>query len=242
MSTINNPERCWSIVPAAGKGSRMRAVLPKQYLTLNDKAVIELTLDKLLRLTDIEGVVVCLADDDTFFEKLYIGSHSRVFTVAGGDTRANSVLNGLRYLRGLPQSCDADWVMVHDAARPCVSQSALERLYGHCRKTRSGAILASPVADTLKCQQSDALRVSQTVPREGLWHAHTPQCFRLGELHAALELTLKSGVQVTDEASAIEYAGGVVGLIEDSRDNIKITRPEDLALAGFILSQQVFNW
>ena len=242
MPTLNNPDRCWSIVPAAGSGSRMQAVVPKQYLTLNNKAVVELTLDKLLHLTAIEGVVVCLAANDQRFDQLPIAKHPRIFKVAGGAERAHSVLNGLRYLRALPQSTDADWVMVHDAARPCVGLSAIERLLGYCRKTRRGAILASPVAETLKRQQPDSHRVVETVPRDSLWQAHTPQCFRLGELCIALEAALDNGIQITDEASAIEYAGGAVDLIEDSRDNIKITRPEALALAGFILGQQALSW
>lgn len=242
MPTLNNQNRCWSVVPAAGSGSRMQAVMPKQYLTLNNNAVIELTLDKLLHLSDIAGVVVCLARDDSRFDHLAIAKHPRIFKTVGGAERADSVLNGLRHLQSLPDSHDCDWVMVHDAARPCVSHPALARLLGHCRKTGTGAILASPVADTLKRQQTNSLCVSETVSREGLWQAHTPQCFRLGELCAALEAAAASKVQITDEASAIEYAGGAVGLIEDSRDNIKITRPEDLALAGFILSQEALNW
>lgn len=242
MPISNNTDRCWSVVPAAGIGSRMQAVMPKQYLTLNNKAVIELTLDKLLHLTDIAGVVVCLASDDNRFDKLAVAKHPRIFKAVGGPERADSVLNGLRYLQTLPACRDSDWVMVHDAARPCVSHPSLARLFGHCRKTGVGAILASRVADTLKRQLPGSTSVSETVSREGLWQAHTPQCFRLGELCAALEAAAVSGIQITDEASAIESVGGAVDLIEDSRSNIKITRPEDLALAGFILSQETLNW
>lgn len=238
----SNSDRCWSVVPAAGNGSRMQAVLPKQYLTLNDKTVIELTLGKLLHIAEISGVVVCHADSDTRFGELAIAKHPRIFTAVGGAERAHSVFNGLCYLRDMAQSDDADWVMVHDAARPCVSHASLERLLGHCRKTGRGAILASPVADTLKRQQANTPIIAETVSRDNLWQAHTPQCFRLGELHAALKAALASGTAITDEASAIECSGGDVDLIEDSRENIKITRPEDLALAGFILGQQALNW
>ena len=241
MTNIPTRPRCWAIVPAAGFGSRMQAALPKQYLKLHDQSILEITLNKLLRLNFISGVVVCVAPDDEHCAGLAVAKHPRIFITDGGSERADSVLKGLQYLQAQPDVNDSDWVMVHDAARPCVSLAAIERLFNFCLTAGHGAILAAPVADTLKRADPHA-RVEQTVSRENLWHAHTPQCFPVGQLQAALGQALQDSHTVTDEASALEYVGWQVGLVEDTRDNIKITRPEDLALAGFILGQKALDW
>ncbi|HEY7771690.1 MAG TPA: 2-C-methyl-D-erythritol 4-phosphate cytidylyltransferase [Marinagarivorans sp.] len=241
MTNSHTRTRCWAVVPAAGSGSRMQAALAKQYLKIDDQSIVEITLNKLLRLNFISGIVVCIARDDEHFAGLAVAKHPRIFTAEGGSERADSVLKGLQYLKALPEASDSDWVMVHDAARPCVSLTAIERLYNFCRTAGHGAILAAPVADTLKRADQQG-RLAQTVSRENLWHAHTPQCFPLGQLSAALVQSLQNSLVVTDEASALEQVGAQIGLVEDTRDNIKITRPEDLALASFILGQKALDW
>jgi 2-C-methyl-D-erythritol 4-phosphate cytidylyltransferase len=231
---------CWVVVPAAGSGSRMQAALPKQYLHLNGETVLTRTLQKLLMLKPLSGIVVSVSADDTQFVQLPLATHPLISSVIGGRERAHSVLNGLVHLLAVGAHKD-DWVLVHDAARPCVTLASIHRLVNYCQglsdtQMMAGAILAAPVADTLKMANAN-LAITHTVPRESLWQAHTPQCFRLGHLHDALAQTLAAHVAITDEASAVEYCGGHVQLIADTRDNIKITSPEDLALAEFILSK-----
>ena len=229
----------WAVVPAAGVGSRMRSHIPKQYLRLAGQTVIEVTLNKLLALPQLLGVIVCLAESDDTFKRLDIASNPRVHTTTGGDERAQSVLKGLQYLSDISYFNNTDWVLVHDAARPCVADAALRELMDVCLRSAAqytGAILGAPIADTLKRAQDGA--IVSTVPREHLWQAHTPQCFPAQVLRDAIDESLAQGRLITDEASAIEWVGGNVRLVSDSRANIKITQPEDLALAEFILTQQ----
>jgi 2-C-methyl-D-erythritol 4-phosphate cytidylyltransferase len=198
------PSYLWALVPAAGAGRRMGALIPKQYLPLGGKTVLEITLGKLQSVPAIENVIVALAEDDERFSQLECAS--TVVKVTGGAERADSVYRGLVWL--MEQGRARDWVLVH----------------------------ATPVADTLKKSAGD--QVAHTVSRDHLWAAHTPQMFRVGELFKALVTALEAGLPVTDEASAIEHAGGQVQLVPDGRDNIKITQPEDLNLAEQILLWQ----
>lgn len=222
----------WALVPAAGAGRRMGADVPKQYLPLAGKTVLEVTLDKLHTVPGIRGIVVALAEDDTHFTTL--GCSGIVTRVIGGAERAESVYRGLAWL--MAQGGERDWVLVHDAARPCVRAKNIQCLINRVQADGSGGILAAPVADTLKRAAGD--QVEHAVSRDFLWAAHTPQMFRVGALFAALTQAFKAGLPITDEASAIEYAGGRVLLVPDSRDNIKITQPEDLRLAEHILLHQ----
>jgi 2-C-methyl-D-erythritol 4-phosphate cytidylyltransferase len=224
-----------AVVPAAGVGSRMGAEIPKQYLQLAGKTVIEQTLERLLQLPGLANIVVALGAGDAVWPGLAIGNDSRLLTVNGGKERADSVLNGLYRLRQLAD--DDDWVLVHDAARPCVRLTDIEQLIDTCSSHGQGGILATPVHDTMKRSDSHN-RIVETVPRENLWHACTPQLFRLGELTGAIERALESGYPVTDEASAMEHAGQQPLLVECSLANIKITRPDDLALAEFYLRSE----
>ena len=221
-----------AVIPAAGIGSRMGAEVPKQYLTVAGKTVIEQTLERLLRLPGLENIVVALGEGDPFWPGLVISNDTRLVTVKGGKERADSVLNGLYKLRQL--GSDDDWVLVHDAARPCVRLTEIELLIETCVNHRQGGILATPVHDTMK-RSDNHNRILETIPRENLWHACTPQLFRIGELTEAIEGALESGYPVTDEASAMERAGQQPLLVECSLANIKITRPDDLALAEFYL-------
>lgn len=217
------------VVPAAGVGSRMGASCPKQYLPLAGKFLIEHTLERLLAHPRIERVVVPIASDDDFFPTLPVASHPRLLTTIGGRERADSVLNGL-------QLVESEWVLVHDAARPCITHQDIDRLI-HLGLAGDGAILGSRVRDTMK--RSDAAGfIQKTVDREQLWHALTPQFFRTALLRAAIEQGLSQGLPITDEASAMELAGWHPQMVEGRADNIKVTRPEDLALAALFLTQQ----
>ena len=224
-----------AVVPAAGVGSRMRADIPKQYLRLAGKTVIERTLERLLQLPGLANIVVALGEGDPIWPGLEIRNDSRLHTVNGGKERADSVLNGLYKLRQLAD--DEDWVLVHDAARPCVRLAEIDLLIETCLNRGQGGILATPVHDTMKRSDSQN-RIVGTIPRENLWHACTPQLFRIGELTEAIESALDSGYPVTDEASAMERAGQQPLLVECSLANIKITRPDDLALAEFYLRSE----
>ncbi|MGL4206893.1 MAG: 2-C-methyl-D-erythritol 4-phosphate cytidylyltransferase [Aeromonadaceae bacterium] len=217
------------VVPAAGVGSRMGASCPKQYLPLAGKFLIEHTLERLLSHPRIERVIVAIAPDDTFFATLAVATHPRVLITQGGSERAASVLNGLAQV-------ESEWVLVHDAARPCITHQDMDRLI-HQGLACDGAILGNRVRDTMK--RSDAAGfIHKTVDREQLWHALTPQFFRSQQLKAALEQGLAAGAAITDEASAMELAGFKPLMVEGRADNIKVTRPEDLALAALYLAQQ----
>lgn len=230
-STQNN--KYWAIVPSAGIGTRMGAPIPKQYLQINNKTVIEYTLDCLLSHPAINGLVIAMHPDDNCWSEISLHMEKPVRIVDGGAERCHSVLNALKFL--LDSADKNDWVLVHDAARPCLRHEDIDRLIDQASHD-VGGILAVPVRDTMK--HSDAQQhIDATVDRNQLWHALTPQMFRLGQLHDALKQAIDNHALVTDEASAMELAGYKPLLVEGHADNIKITRPEDLALAEFYLKQ-----
>ncbi|MGE6529797.1 2-C-methyl-D-erythritol 4-phosphate cytidylyltransferase [Pseudomonas sp. NPDC077382] len=216
----------WVVIPAAGIGSRMRADRPKQYLQLAGRTILEHTLDCFLGHPQLKGLVVCVARDDAWWPDLACSTELRVHCADGGSERADSVLGGLRKLSQLGAS-DNDWVLVHDAARPNLAVTDLNHLLGLLADDPVGGLLAVPARDTLKRANADG-RVQETVDRSVIWQAFTPQMFRLGALREALADALASGVAVTDEASALEWAGHHPRLVEGRADNLKITRPEDL--------------
>ncbi len=218
-----------AVVPAAGIGSRMGASCPKQYLPLAGKTILEHTLDALLSHSAIAQVIVALAPHDTWFETLSVARDPRILRVQGGAERAYSVLNALHVTTG-------PWVLVHDAARPCLTHGDLDELIAAAMGS-GGAILGSRVRDTMK-RTDGAGNIVATVDRDGLWHALTPQMFPTGTLKRALEEGLALGALITDEASAMERAGFTVKMVEGRADNIKVTRPEDLSLAELFLQQQ----
>lgn len=222
----------WGVVPAAGTGSRMGQSMPKQYLPLAGDVVITHSLRRLLAIPGMQRVMVCLSKTDDRFEQLAIVSDARLQRVAGGSERCHSVLNGLMALAG--QARESDWVLVHDAARPCVRLADIQRLRTVTKDHPAGGLLAIRMADTVK--RADGHHVLETVDRAPLWRAQTPQLFRYGLLREALRQALATGIQVTDEAHAMELAGHFPLLVEGHEDNLKITRPADLALAEFFLS------
>ncbi len=228
--------RHWALVPAAGIGKRMGSAVPKQYLPLAGRPVITHALATLLAHPRLAGVVVAIGAEDEWWPTVAaeLTAVKPLRVVTGGAERCHSVLNGLEALR--ERAALTDWVLVHDAARPCLAAEDLDRLFTELVDDPVGRLLAVPVRDTLK--QADATgRVAATVDRSRLWHALTPQMFRLGMLHEALDAALTRGLLVTDEAAAMEAAGYAPRLVEGRADNLKITRPEDLALAEFYLTR-----
>jgi 2-C-methyl-D-erythritol 4-phosphate cytidylyltransferase len=225
----------WAVIPAAGVGKRMGNCLPKQYLALGGRTIIEHTLARFTSHPRIDGVVVALDAQDGFWPSLAVESLKPLITVSGGKGRYESVLNALKRLSATAR--DNDWVLVHDAVRPCLALDDLDKLMAELEGDAVGGILAAPVRDTLKLGDAQS-RVDHTVDRTGLWHALTPQMFRLDVLHDALESAIAAGVAVTDEASAMERVGSHPRLVEGRWDNIKITYPEDLSLAERILAAQ----
>lgn len=224
----------YALVPAAGSGSRMGSALPKQYLELAGKPMIYHTLAALCACPDISSVFVVLAPDDTRFHAYdWSAFGDRLQPLyCGGATRAESVLNGLMASELEPD----EWVLVHDAARPCITQDQLARLIAELRDDEVGGILAVPVADTLK-RAGDGQRIAQTEDRSGLWAAQTPQMFRTGLLIEALETV----PDVTDEASAIEALGLHPRLVASDPTNFKVTYPQDKHLAELLLAERKEN-
>ena len=227
----DNP-RIWAVMPAAGTGSRFGGRLAKQYLTLVDKSVIEHSVLALLACTDIKAISVALHEDDKIFSTLACASDPRVLAVLGGRERSDSVE---RALAALSDAAESDWVLVHDAARPCVSTNDIQRLIMLGCAHTTGAILAAPMVDTVK-RGNEVGEISATVDRNTLWRAFTPQLFRFGELRDALMHCRERQLAVTDEASAMEHCGHRPLLVEGSHRNIKITYPDDLAIAAVFLS------
>lgn len=224
------PGRVWAVVPAAGRGARAGGGVPKQYRPLLDRPMIEHTLRALASHPRIAGVVVALAADDPHWPGWTELEGTPVMTVVGGAERADSVLAGLD---ALASHIAAD-VLVHDAARPCITHRDIDALLD--TEAPHGALLAVPMADTLKRADADAC-VEATVPRDGLWRALTPQRFPRATLADALRAARDAGILVTDEAMAMERAGFHPRLVEGAADNIKITTPRDFALAEFLLRQ-----
>jgi 2-C-methyl-D-erythritol 4-phosphate cytidylyltransferase len=232
--------RYWLVMPAAGAGSRFGADGPKQYAPLEGRTVIEWALTPFLADPRCAHIVVALARDDTGWvevaARLYAAGTSAVTAVRGGEQRSQSVRFALAALAG--RAGLDDWVLVHDAARPCLDAHDLERLLGRLGTHRLGGLLAIPVADTLKRAQGGegaSPGVAQTVDRSGLWRAQTPQMFRYGRLCAALDQAHSGGRFPSDEAQALEWMGEHPALIAGAATNLKITTGEDLALATTVL-------
>ena len=231
MSPANIVPRYFAIVPAAGTGSRMGEGMPKQYLMCAGRPLLHHTLERLSRYAPISRVFVVLAPGDSRYRAAEGGKAPGIEPLyCGGDTRAASVYNGLVAIRDAVTG--DDWILVHDAARPCLSTAALDRLIAEVGDADAGGLLAVPVADTLK-RSDDTGCVSATEARDGLWQAQTPQMFRYGFLVEALRRAGTS--EVTDEASAVERIGLRPRLVMGEARNLKVTYPEDLELAELIL-------
>lgn len=223
---MNTVPKYWVIIAAAGIGSRMQADKPKQYLMLDDKMVIEHAMTPFLDHPLIEEVIVVLSKNDYYFKTLPIALHKKIASTEGGDTRAQSVFNGLDVLLAE----ENDWVLVHDAARPLISREEVDYLMETLSEHPVGGLLGTPINATIKYVENN--EVKKTVSRDGLWQALTPQMFRYGLLKQALA----KYPSATDCSSAIEQLGKIPHMVEGNPNNIKITRPEDLRLAERILS------
>ncbi|MCH6573096.1 MAG: 2-C-methyl-D-erythritol 4-phosphate cytidylyltransferase [Proteobacteria bacterium] len=228
--------RFWLVVPAAGTGRRFGSDLPKQYQEIGGRCMLAHALQAFADWGNLAGTVLAIDDGDRWFAGISVQLPLPVRTVAGGAERMNSVINAVRALQG--EADEHDWVLVHDAARPCLCADDLRRLIEATATDGVGGLLATRVADTLKKARDDngQVRVISTMGREGLWQAMTPQIFRYGLLRPALEAARKAGKVLGDEAGAMELAGHRPLLVEGRRDNIKVTQPADLALAEAILA------
>jgi 2-C-methyl-D-erythritol 4-phosphate cytidylyltransferase len=222
-----------ALVPAAGRGQRFGDVLLKQYADIASRPVLAHALAAVDLRPEISGVTVVLAEGDRQFDELVAPHFPAVATVVGGDTRAESVLNGLRAISEAHP--EVGWVMVHDAARPCLSRACVRRLLRQGLASADGAILAVPLRDTVK-REDGAAHIAETVDRQGLWAAQTPQLFPLGRLQRALEVMLAEGLIPTDESAVMEWAGARPRLVMGSSANIKITYPDDVGLVESVLA------
>ncbi len=235
---MTDSARIWAVIPAAGAGRRMGADIPKQYLPLAGRTVLEHTLQKIAATPRVEGIVLSLGAADEWWPTLDVALDAPLRIVTGGAERVHSVFNAVAAIA--PELDDTDWLLVHDAARPCVHVADIERLIDAVADHECGGILAAPARDTMKLA-GDAGEIVETVDRSRLWHALTPQLFRAGLLHRALEAGLAHPERITDEASALEWLGYSPLLVEGPMDNLKITRPEDLPLAEFYLQREMEN-
>jgi 2-C-methyl-D-erythritol 4-phosphate cytidylyltransferase / 2-C-methyl-D-erythritol 2,4-cyclodiphosphate synthase len=217
-------------MPAAGSGRRFGSATPKQYFPLAGRSLIEHSLAPFIADARCRGIVVALDAADSTFESLDVADEPRVVRAVGGARRCDSVRAALAAIA----APDADWVLVHDAARPCLSRADLDALLGALAADAIGGLLAAPQSDTLKLAD-EFQRVQKTPPRDGLWRALTPQMFRLGLLRQALQAANEAGREPTDEAQAVEWLGHAPRLVAGSPANLKVTTPADLQLAAAIL-------
>ena len=225
--------KLWVVLPAGGSGSRMASDQPKQYFLLAGKTVLERSLAPFLQRTEFAGICVALARGDSFGRQLLARLPENFIIANGGNERADSVANALQALAEAG-AIERDWVLVHDAARPCLSAADLNRLMAGVESSTVGGILAVPVRDTLKFS-SNGEEIERTVDRSALWQALTPQMFRFGLLQQALQHCAATEQPVTDEASAVEQLGEQPLLITGSSINLKITWPADIPLAEKLL-------
>jgi len=234
--TKNNAVPFSLIVPAAGIGQRAGGDVPKQYQLLAGKTVLEQTLEVFLALPGLQQMVVALHPEDKYFSGLSIAQQEKVSVVEGGAERANSVYNGLCSLQN--KLDNNHWVLVHDAARPCVLPEDIESMLLTLGEDETGGIMAMPASDTIKSVSSDG-RIKSTQDRNTIWQAQTPQMFRFGVLFSALKNALENDLPVTDESSAVEALGYQPKVFQGKRSNIKITLPEDMGIAEQILENRV---
>ncbi|WAU77965.1 2-C-methyl-D-erythritol 4-phosphate cytidylyltransferase [Acinetobacter sp. TR3] len=226
--------KLWAVVPAAGSGSRFSKTELKQYQYIQNRTVLEHTVNRLNTL-DLAGCVLAIGENDNFARTLSFDHKQKLHFCLGGVERVNSVLNALIYLSDIAD--ENDWVLVHDAARPCVTTACLEKLVKSAIDSDQSNILAIPVRDTLK-QVLNQNQIEKTVSRALLWQAQTPQMAKLGILRKAIEKSLLDNILITDEASALEYINEPVHVVQGRSDNIKITYTDDLELARLILQSQ----
>ena len=230
-------EKIWALIPAAGIGSRMGSEIPKQYLEIGNKTVLEHTLELFINHDSIDTIIVVLHPGDRYWESLSVSLNPKIVTITGGDERVDSVFFGLEKIQLMGGK--NDWVMVHDAARPCLFRQHIDNLILAKCTSPEGAILAVPSFDTVKVTNNQQ-SIDKTIPRETIWLAQTPQFFPVDLLQSSISKSKADGVTVTDESSAMEAQGFSPALVVGSKRNIKITEHEDLILASLSLSSSMF--
>ncbi len=220
-------DKVWAVIPAGGIGARMCSEIPKQYIRIEGQPVLYHTLNRICGCDRVDGVVAGIRKEDPWWRESPF-SHDRFLgTFEAGAQRVHTVFNGLNCLREQFDARNSDWALVHDAVRPCLRQGDLLALIERVKTNRVGAVLGTPLVDTLKLA-GPRNRVKRTIDRTGLWHAQTPQVFRLGELFKGIELALGSGHSITDESMAMEHFGVFPEIIEGHPGNVKLTVPGDL--------------
>lgn len=233
---LNPKLRFSAIIPAAGCGQRFGDELPKQYHRLDERAVLEHSMAKLLALPGLDTLCVVLAENDPFWSSLTLSTHSKVITAIGGDTRVASVMAGLQALQ--THAAASDWTLIHDAVRPLVAAAQIRHMIDACCSHPVGGVLAMPVADTLK-QVNPELEVVTTIDREGIWQIQTPQFFRTEILRKGMALVKQRPAllpRMTDEAAVIEALGLPIKVVPNAGINFKITTRQDLQLAQAYLN------
>jgi 2-C-methyl-D-erythritol 4-phosphate cytidylyltransferase/2-C-methyl-D-erythritol 2,4-cyclodiphosphate synthase len=228
----------FAIIVAAGKSERMGSTIPKSYLKIAEKTILEHSLKIFLEAECIKKIVVVLAENDPYFHTLPISQHPKIIMAIGGETRLESSLNGLKSLSAI--AFPEDWIWEHDAARPCFDQIDFEQALQTLEKKPQGLVLGFLAIDTLKQINTD-LSIQKTLDRRHIWHAATPQIFPYGKLELALLEAKEKNLAITDSASALELMGASLQFLQCSRKNIKVTEPDDLQLAGFYLSKAEKN-
>lgn len=226
---------CFLIIPAGGSGSRINSLIPKQYLILeNGLSILDCTLKKFFNINEIIGCIIAISKDNKHFDKSLYKNHKKILAVVqGGEKRCHSVMNSLKVLSKFAKQ--DDWVLVHDAVRPFVKIQDIKNLINTAKKFKQGAILASPVIDTLKLTNNN--KIKKTINREYLFQAQTPQIFKFARLLEALENAIDNNLNITDEAQAIEEIGDEINIIISSKKNIKITTKNDIDLANYYIGK-----
>ena len=233
---MSNNNRLWVVIPAAGIGKRMGVDIPKQYITVCDKAIIEHTVEKFTSRNDLQGILVALSNSDQHWSTLELSKNNKITTVTGGEERYKSVYNALCSLKN--KADDDDWILVHDAVRPCITTFEIDQFIADLDHLNGiGGILALPCFETMKKANTNH-EIEETIDRKFIWHAQTPQMFRYKKLFLAIEKIMNENIFITDEAMAMELAGYKPMLIQGTHSNIKITDQNDLKYLESFLKQE----
>jgi len=234
---MSNNNRLWVVIPAAGIGKRMGVDIPKQYITVCDKAIIEHTVEKFTSRNDLQGILVALSNSDQHWSTLELSKNNKITTVTGGEERYKSVYNALCSLKN--KAGDDDWILVHDAVRPCITTFEIDQFIADLDHLNGiGGILALPCFETMKKANTNH-EIEETIDRKFIWHAQTPQMFRYKKLFLAIEKIMNENIFITDEAMAMELAGYKPILIQGTHSNIKITDQNDLKYLESFLRQEI---
>lgn len=233
---MEKKRKVWAIIPAGGIGERMGCEIPKQYLKIHGVPILHHTISRICECPDVDGVAIGISEDDRYWVSESFENLKIVGTYQGGVLRSDTVLNGMKYLHSVTEVAPDDWVLVHDAVRPCILQQDLKNLIRCANKNMKGAVLGGKLIDTLKAvNEVDAIQ--KTMDRERCWRAFTPQMFPIDVLMKAMETAIGSGQQLTDESMAMERLGVYPQLIEGHSSNIKITTPLDIELMEMLLKK-----